>query len=379
MSRHFPVRVVAAILLATLCFSPATAETYRSDLYDLDVESVVEGLVHPWGMAFLPDGSVLVTERPGRLRLIVDGKLVSRPVSGVPKVAARGQGGLLDVALGPDFGRSNLVYLSYAEAGPGGAGTAVARGRLVRRGNSARLDDVTVIFRQLPKLDGGRHFGSRLVFAPDGHLFVTLGERGRRERAQNLATHMGKVVRIGRSGAVPPDNPFVGRAGIRPEIWSYGHRNPQGATLDPETGVLWTVEHGAMGGDEINRPEAGRNYGWPIISYGRHYSGAKIGVGTSKSGMEQPLYYWDPSIAPSGLAFSTGGLFKKWKGDLFVGALAGRMLVRLDVENGRIVGEERMFEDTFGRIRDVREGPNGALWLLLDDPEGALLRVTPAQ
>lgn len=378
MSRRFSIGFLAAFSLPLLA-AGATAEIHRSDLYDLEVETVVEGLVHPWGMAFLPDGAMLVTERPGRLRLVVDGKLVRQPVAGVPTVAARGQGGLLDVAVDPDFGNNGLIYLSYAEAGPGGAGTAVARARLVRQGNSSHLEDLAVIFRQLPKLDGGRHFGSRLVFAPDRTLFVTLGERGRRERAQNLSMHMGKVVRIGRDGAIPPDNPFVGRAGVRPEIWSYGHRNPQGATLDPSTGRLWTVEHGAAGGDEINRPEAGRNYGWPIISYGRHYSGAKIGIGTEKAGMEQPLYYWDPSIAPSGLAFSSGKLFARWTGDLFVGALAGQMLVRLDFENGRIVGEERLFDGVFGRIRDVREGPNGALWLLSDSSDGALLRVTPAQ
>lgn len=356
----------------------AAAEVISSQHYQLNVETVVEGLEHPWGMAFLPDDAMLITERPGRLRIVAGGKLLNEPVAGVPKVAARGQGGLLDVALDPDFAGNRLVYLSYAESGERGSGTAVARGRLVRDGATARLEDVDVIFRQQPKVDSGRHFGSRLVFAPDGNLFVTLGERGRRERAQNLKTHFGKVARIAPDGSVPGDNPFVGRNGFLPEIWSYGHRNQQGATLHPDTGELWTVEHGAAGGDEINRPQAGLNYGWPIISYGRHYSGAKIGVGTAKSGMEQPLHYWDPSIAPSGLAFSTGKLFPKWKGDLFVGALRAQLLSRLDVENGKIVGEERLFEERFGRIRDVREGPKGALWLLIDDTEGTLLRVTPA-
>ncbi|MCW2305797.1 PQQ-dependent sugar dehydrogenase [Rhodobium gokarnense] len=370
--------ILTALALITGA-APAAAETFRTDDYTVDVSTVASGLEHPWSLAFLPDGTMLVTERPGRLRLVVDRTLVDAPVSGVPDVYASGQGGLLDVVPAPDFADSNLIFLSYAERGDGGAGTAVARARLVREGMSARLEDVEVIFRQQPKTTTSRHFGSRLVFAPDGMLFVTLGERGQRPLAQDLSTHNGKVVRIVPDGSVPDDNPFVGTAGARPEIWSYGHRNPQGAALNPETGELWTVAHGARGGDEVNIPKAGRNYGWPVISYGRHYSGQKIGVGTHKEGMEQPVYYWDPSIAPSGAAFYDGDLFPEWKGDLFVGALKFQLLSRLDVEDGRVASEERMFEGAFGRIRDVRSGPDGAIWLLTDEANGQLLRVAPAE
>jgi len=383
MRRRLSAAAIGGVAIAATvtigATGPATAKVFDTMHHQVRVDTVVTDLENPWSMTFLPDGAMLVTERPGRLRLVVDGALSPHPVDGVPKVWAESQGGLLDVALDPAFADNRLIYLSYSEPGPDGtAGTAVARGILTRDGDGARLENVEVIFRQKPKVSSGRHFGSRLVFAPDGHLFITLGERGQRERAQDLDAHFGKVVRIERDGSVPADNPFVGTANAQPEIWSYGHRNPQGATLDPVTGTLWTVEHGARGGDELNRPEAGKNYGWPVISYGRHYSGAKIGVGTKKDGMEQPIYYWDPSIAPSGLALSTGKLFPNWKGDLFVGALRAQILVRLDMEDGRVVGEERMFEEEFGRIRDVREGPDGALWLLIDDIDGALLRVAPA-
>lgn len=265
------------------------------------VETVAKGLEHPWGLAFLPDGSMLVTERPGRLRIVDRKGTISPALGGVPKVLAQGQGGLLDVALDPKFADTRLVYLSYAEPGEGGtAGTAVARGRLGRD----RLEDVQVIYRQQPKVDGGGHYGSRLVFRPDGSLFVTQGDRmNHRERAQDLSVGIGKLVRINPDGSIPKDNPFVGKEGVRPEIWSYGHRSMQAAALDPETGQLWTVEHGARGGDELNHPEAGKNYGWPIITYGIDYSGAKIGEGAAKAGMEQPVYYWDPVIAPSGATF----------------------------------------------------------------------------
>jgi glucose/arabinose dehydrogenase len=274
-------------------------------------EPVATGLDHPWALAFLPDGHLLVTERPGRLRIVDQDGRVSEPLDGVPKVLARGQGGLLDVTLDPRFADTRLVYLAYAEPGEGGtAGTAVARGRL----GDGRLEDVRVIYRQQPKVEGANHFGSRLVFARDGTLFVTQGDRfNYRDQAQDLASGLGKLVRINPDGSVPRDNPFVGRAGARPEIWSYGHRNIQSAALHPQTGQLWTVEHGARGGDELNRPEAGKNYGWPVITYGVDYSGAKIGQGTSKPGMEQPLYYWDPVIAPSGMVFYTGEAFPDWQ------------------------------------------------------------------
>lgn len=348
----------------------------------LEVETVASGLENPWSLAFLPDGRMLVTERPGRLRIVSRNGTVSQPVAGVPPVFARGQGGLLDVVLAPDFDSSRYVYFSYAEPREGAGGTSVARAKLVEAGGSARLDGVEVIFRQQPAASGGQHFGSRLVFGRDGTLFVTLGDRGSlRTEAQNLSTHIGKVVRILPDGGVPQNNPFRSTANARPEIWSYGHRNVQGAALDPASGQLWTIEHGARGGDELNRPEAGKNYGWPIITYGRDYSGAKIGEGTTKPGMEQPVKYWDPSFAPSGLAFYTGDLMSAWKGSLFTGGLGGARLVRmkLDDSGAGIAEEEVLLADLGERIRDVRQGPDGALWLLTDDPEnGRVLRLAPA-
>jgi glucose/arabinose dehydrogenase len=294
-------------------------------------------------------------------------------------VQAAGQGGLLDVAIPPDFASSKLVYFSFAEPrGAGGSATTVARARLALDGDGGQLDDVKVLFRQQPSTGGSRHFGSRLVFAGDGNLFITLGERGQSAKAQDLDTHYGKVVRLGSDGTVPPDNPFVNRADARPEVWSYGHRNVQAAALHPVTAKLWTIEHGARGGDELNIPLAGRNYGWPVITYGRDYSGAKIGEGTAKKGMEQPVYYWDPSIAPSGMAFYTGDLIPEWKGSLFVGALRGQALHRLALDGDRVVGEDVLLGDLGQRIRDVRAGPDGALWLLTDDPQGRVLRIAPA-
>lgn len=341
-------------------------------------ETFAKGLVHPWGMAFLAGGRLLVTERPGRMRLIGKDGGLSPPVGNVPPVVAGGQGGLLDVVLSPDFAASNLIYFSYSEPrGQGSNGTSVARAKLVAGGEAARLDEVKVIFRQEPSTTGGLHFGSRLAFGPDGNLFVTLGERFQRDKAQDLRTHYGKVVRIRADGSVPPDNPFVNKPGVRPEIWSYGHRNIQSAAINPASGKLWTVEHGARGGDEVNIPQAGRNYGWPVITYGRDYTFLKIGEGTAKAGMEQPVYYWDPSIAPSGMAFYTGDLIPAWKGNLFVGALAGQALHRLVLSGEQVVGEERLLGDLGERIRDVRSGPDGAIWLLTDSANGRVLRVVP--
>jgi glucose/arabinose dehydrogenase len=340
-------------------------------------ETVARGLDHPWGLAFLPDGRMLVTERRGRLRLVDrDGRL-SDPLGGVPEVAAGGQGGLLDVVIDPRFADNRWIYLSYAEPGSGGtAGTAVARGRL----GAGRLEDVRVIYQQQPKVNGGNHFGSRLVWARDGTLFVTQGDRfAYRDRAQDLTVGLGKIVRIHPDGSVPRDNPFLGRGEARPEIWSYGHRNVQSAALDPETGQLWTVEHGARGGDELNHPEAGKNYGWPVITYGVDYSGAKIGEGTAKPGMEQPVYYWDPVIAPSGMVFYTGNAVPGWKGSILIGSLRPGLLVRLTMADGRVAREERYLADLKERIRDVRQGPDGFVYLLTDHRDGRILRVGPAR
>jgi glucose/arabinose dehydrogenase len=334
------------------------------------------GLERPWGIAFLPDGRMLVTEKAGRLRLVDREGKVSAPLAGVPNVQSSGQAGLLDVALSPKFSADRLVYLSFAEPGQGGAGTAVARGRL----EDGRLENVEVIWRQQPKVSGGNHWGSRLVFSADGGtLFVTTGDRySYRERAQDLSTTIGKVVRIRPDGSIPPDNPFAKRSDARGEIWSYGHRNLQGAALDPATGQLWTVEHGARGGDELNHPQAGRNYGWPVITYGVDYSGAKIGEGTTRAGMEQPVYYWDPVIAPSGLTFYTGNAYPGWRGNLFVGSLRPGGLVRLEMEGQRVRSESRHLPDV-GRVRDVVQGPDGLLYLAIDDSNGRIVKVEPVR
>jgi aldose sugar dehydrogenase len=344
------------------------------------VETVAKGLEHPWGLQFLGGGRMLVTERPGRLRIVDAPGTLSRPVTGLPKVWAEGQGGLLDVALDPKFTENNLIYWTYAEQRGATRGTSVARGKLIIENAggslSGRLDDVTVIFRQ-DGADTDLHFGSRLVFGRDGTLFVALGERNLKTPAQDLKTTHGKVVRINADGSVPKDNPFVDRDGLKPEIWSSGHRNIQGAALHPETGKLWTIEHGPRGGDEINVPLAGKNYGWPVIGYGIDYSGAKIHETTAKPGMEQPVYFWTPSIAPSGAAFYTGTLAPEWSGNLFVGALAGQHLSRLVLDGERVVAEEKLLTDLAERIRDVRMGPDGAIYVLTDNPQGRVLRVTP--
>jgi glucose/arabinose dehydrogenase len=339
------------------------------------VETVAAGLRNPWGLAILPDGRMLVTEKRGTLRLVGRDGNVSSPLGGVPAVDASGQGGLLDVTLDPAFTSNRVIYLSYSEPGPNGtAGTAALRARL----GDAALEDVKVIYRQDPKVVGGNHFGSRIVFAPDGKIFITQGERfSYRDQAQNLNSLLGKVVRLNTDGTVPPDNPFVGKSGARPEIWSYGHRNVQAAAIDPTTGRLWTIEHGAMGGDELNHPEAGKNYGWPVITYGLDYNGSRIGVGAVKDGMEQPVYYWDPVIAPSGMLFYTGDKFPEWKNNIFVGGLASNALVRLVLTDGRVTKEERYLHDLHERIRDVQQGPDGYIYVITDNSDGRVLRILP--
>ncbi len=366
-------------------FKPAFAGQTRAPAVQtrtpLRVDVVASGLSNPWALAFLPDGRTLITEKaPGALRVLgADGRL-SAPVAGLPRTDNRGQGGLLDVAVAPDFAATSLVYLSYAEPRQGGNGTAVARGRLVSDGAAHRLEGVEVIFRMMPTLDSTKHFGGRLVFAPDGKLFVGLGERSDlpgRVQAQDLSSHFGKIVRINPDGTVPPDNPFVGRTGARPEIWSLGHRNVLAAALDPQ-GRLWEVEMGPRGGDELNRPERGRNYGWPTISYGEEYSGAPIGRAiTQAPGLQQPVYYWDPVISPSGMVFYTGSLFPEWRGNAFVGGLSGKALVRLILDGDGVVGEERLLTEQNARVREVAQGPDGALYVLTDGTNGRLLRVTP--
>ncbi len=343
-----------------------------------DVVVLAKGLEHPWAVEPLPDGSLLVTERPGRMRVVSASGKLGPPIGGVPKVDAGGQGGLLDVALSPGFARDRTIYWSYAEARQGGNATSVARGVLTA--DYGRLEQVRVIFRAMPAYEGDKHFGSRLAFGPDGKLFVTLGERSdapMRPQAQQLGSDMGKILRINPDGTVPDDNPFVGREGARPEIWSLGHRNVQAAGFDGE-GRLWEVEHGTQGGDELNLIEKGKNYGWPMQAYGEEYSGQPIpGAATAREGMEQPVYYWDPVIAPSGLQVYTGDAFPEWHGNLFVGSMGDMLLVRLVLKNHRVAGEEHLLGDRSQRVRDVRQGPDGALYIVTDMPRGELWKIAP--
>jgi glucose/arabinose dehydrogenase len=351
-----------------------------------DVVTVTEGLTNPWGLTFLPNGKMLVTEKPGRLRILsADGKTISEPVAGLPAVDARGQGGLLDVALDPAFQKNQLIYWSFSEpaATQGENNTAVARGRLIDDA-TPRVENVQVIFHQAPSLASTLHFGSRLNFMRDGTLLVTMGDRSvtpGRMQAQNMDSLIGKIARINPDGSIPKDNPFVGKAGVRPEIWSYGHRNVQAATLHPTTGELWEVEHGTRGGDEVNIAKKGKDYGWPTIAYGIEYQGGTITGGIQQqAGMEQPVYYWDPNIAPSGMLFYTGKQFPAWQNSLFIGGLGSTNLVRLSVKGERVVGEERLLQDlqpSRERIRDVRQGPDGSIYLVTDGPKGRILKLVP--
>ena len=345
----------------------------------VEVAVAVKGLASPWAMEFLPDGRMIVTEKAGKIRIVGRDGAVGPAVAGVPRVDARGQGGLLDVALSPGFSTDRTVFVSYSEPRDKGNGTTVAKAKLVEDGKGgARLDDLKVIFRQTPAYDGEKHFGSRLVFAPDGKLFVTVGERSdkvTRVQAQDLASGLGKVFRIDADGKAPKDNPFVGGEKAKPEIWSYGHRNVQGAALDGE-GRLWTVEHGPRGGDELNRPRPGLNYGWPVVTYGIEYSGERIGDGvTQAGGTVQPVYYWDPVIAPSALAYYDKGLFPEWAGDFIVSGLVSNGLVVLKVKDDKVVTEERVPLDR--RIRDVKVGTDGAVYAVTDGADGQILKITP--
>jgi aldose sugar dehydrogenase len=361
-------------LIALLLPALAAAQEIRTEEHAFRVVRVVQGLEHPWSVAFLPDGRMLVTERPGRLRIISNGKLDPQPIGGLPEVTPHGQGGLHDVVLHPQFAANSLVYLAYAARGADGVGTELARGEL--KGN--RLENLRVIFRQHPKGTRGQHFGGRIVFDRSGFVYLTLGDRGEMDRAQRPDDHAGSVIRLHDDGRVPGDNPFVTRPAWKPEKFTFGNRNMQGAALHPQTGVLWTHEHGPQGGDEVNVMRAGANYGWPVITYGVQYViGTKIGEGTHKPGMAQPVHYWVPSIAPSGMAFYTGDRFPRWKGDLFVGALRDRMLVRLKLDGEKVVKEERMLQGVLGRIRDVRSAPDGFLYVLTDESQGILARLEP--
>ncbi len=381
MSRATWLVTLAAAALSPLLANAAAQQTFKSEEGTLTVDTVANGLRTPWALAFLPGGQdMLVTERPGNLRVInADGK-VGPAINGVPKVWAEGQGGLLDVALSPEFAKDRTVYLSYAEEGSDGkAGTAVGRGQLST--DRARLENFTVIFRQQPKLSVGNHFGSRLVFDRNGYLFIALGENNQRSTAQDLDKLQGKVVRILPDGEVPKDNPFYGQKNVRPEIWSFGHRNQQGAALNPWTGALWTNEHGPRGGDEINIPKPGKNYGWPIATHGINYSMLPIPEAKGKhvDGMVDPNHVWEKSPGGSGMAFYDSPVFTAWDHNLFIGALATQELIRLQLEGDKVVHEERLLGDLKARIRDVRVGPDGYLYVLTDDKDGELLKVGLAQ
>jgi glucose/arabinose dehydrogenase len=373
VKRRAGLGILAAFALALMsrpCLGEATTIPTKEGA--IKVETIAHGLVNPWGLAFLPDGRMLVTERPGRLRIVTKDGAISEPLKGVPAVFAQGQGGLLDVKLDPDFTKNRLIYIAYSEPGDGGAGTAVARGKLGTDG----LEDVEVIFRQQPKVGGPNHFGGRLAFAPDGKLFVSLGERFTFAPAQDLSNDLGKVVRINPDGSIPQDNPFVGKRGARPEIWTYGHRNPQGLAFDPRTGKLFESEFGPKGGDEINVLEPGKNYGWPVVSWGSNYDDTPIPPPTTHPEFTDAIAHWNPVISPSGITFYTGGAVPGWKDNLLIAGLSSQAITRLTLDGEKVTGEERI--PMGARIRDVVQGPDNAVYALTDAPDGAILRITSA-
>jgi len=364
-------------LFLVLCFiSPISAnEIYSSEKHTFTVETIVKGLENPWSIDFLPNGRILVTERPGRLRIIDNGKL-SEPIKGLPKIKAKGQGGLLDIALDPDFTNNQTIYISFSGVDKTGIGTEVASAKLI--GNE--LIDVKILFKALPKSRGGHHFGSRLLISNDGNLFITLGDRGTKERAQEINDHAGSLIRINKDGSIPNDNPLIKNTAAKPEIYTYGNRNMQGIAAHPETGEVWTIEHGPQGGDELNLMKSGVNYGWPIITYGVNYViGTKIGEGTEKEGMTQPIHYWVPSIATSSLMFYSGDKFPEWKNNAFVSSLVFGQLARLEIKNNKVIKEERLLDGDFGRIREVHQGIDGLIYFITDDTRGKLYRIKPVK
>jgi glucose/arabinose dehydrogenase len=372
--RGWPLALLAIALLSMMAWwrmGNAKETSIETKSGPIKVERVAKGLEYPWGLAFLPDGRMLVTERPGRLRIVAKDGALSEPLAGVPEVFAHGQGGLLGVTLDPQFASNKLIYFAFSEPGEGGAGTAVARAKL----GEDSLDDVKIIFRQKPKVSGGNHFGGRVVFAPDGKLFVTLGERFTFGPAQDLSTDLGKIVRINPDGSVPDDNPFVGQDDKLPEIWSYGHRNVEGAAIHPATGKLWEAELGPEGGDEVNVSEAGKNYGWPVVSWGDHYDGKEIPKPPTHPEFADAIAHWNPVISPSGISFYTGDVFPEWKDNLLIAGLSSKAIVKLTLDGEKVTGEEGI--PMGARIRDVVQGPDGAVYALVDARKGKILRLTP--